>query len=112
MVPASLLSKEQVKAAAFTVHSQCSGSQDGITPLHIASKSGHSAVVDQLIAGKADVGAKDHVRNQACSAAVCQLLSIRAVGTLSLFREGIDKLHERVKNDPPHPLSSWGRGVY
>ena len=40
---------------------KCSSLQDGETPLYIACKNGHAAVVAKLIAAKADVNIQDKV---------------------------------------------------
>ena len=41
---------------------RCRAPQFGRTPLHRAAIAGHAAVVEQLLAAKADVEAKDGVR--------------------------------------------------
>ena len=43
---------------------RCRAPQNEMTPLHHAAWQGHAAVAGQLLAAKADVGAKDEVRGQ------------------------------------------------
>jgi len=43
---------------------RCPAPQAGDTPLHRAAYAGHAAVAEQLLAAKADVGAKNHVMGE------------------------------------------------
>ena len=42
----------------------CRSPQNGKTPLHLAVTNGNASVVEQLLAAKADMEAKDKVRGQ------------------------------------------------
>ena len=43
---------------------RCRAPQAGDTPLHEAAYAGHAAVAEQLLAAKADVGAKNQVMGE------------------------------------------------
>jgi len=55
---------KQLRGSRQCVSERCVAPQDKWTPLHKAARAGHAAVVEKLLAAKADTEAQDRVRGE------------------------------------------------